>query len=173
MNKMSKIINDSLLQYTKNLPCREIVLDGELYLRRYFVNIDAAGRQTWLHEILKPDSGRALHSHPWFAQSRIISGRYSEELLLPEGKKDMKYYRVGDFNIIEPTTIHRITEVWPHTWTELSVAPGREPLWFFVDKDGVRESVTTNDEHWYKTALTRDGKQPKVNWGLYDSNIAH
>lgn len=161
---MSSIINESLLIYTENLPCREIILDGECYLRRYFVNIDAAGKQKWLHQILKPDTGRFPHSHPWFAESRVISGGYSERILFQDKNIDIKYYRVGDFNIIKQETVHQIIEVRKFTWTELNVSPGRDNKWFFIDNDGIRESVATNDEHWYKTALTRDGKQPKVNW---------
>ena len=152
---MSKIINDSLIQFTAKLPCREIIIDGNVYLRRYFVNIDGVGRQTWLHQILLPDTGRALHTHPWYANSRVISGGYSEEILMPEGKRDFKYYRVGDFNIIEPTTIHRIAEVKEFTWTELTVAPGRDDFWHFLNDDGSLEPVATNDEHWYKTAPHR------------------
>lgn len=60
-------------------PRRDIVIDGELYLRRWFLSPLGLPCRVFLHNIRRSDPGRALHDHPWDFATFLL-GSYSEAL---------------------------------------------------------------------------------------------
>lgn len=78
-----------------------------------------------VHHIVRPDSDRHLHNHPWNAVSIILKGQYTE--LRENGKHYTR--RAGDVVSLNADTYHSITKVseggvwtlfitgeWQHTW---------------------------------------------------------
>lgn len=68
----------------------DIIKGGELYMRRWFVGPEIAGRRIQIHLILAPDTDGALHDHPWDAWFLIFWGGYTEVLAQNLRPKDMK-----------------------------------------------------------------------------------
>lgn len=149
-----------LLELTANLPCKQIEVNGQPYLQRYFLGEDANG-QAWLHRFMRADSERHLHTHPWTGTSMILCGRYTEQLrpvgAPNSGEQDrIRYLSAGDVNQITPQTTHRIVDVEPETWTILHIRPKREPTWSFVADDGALTHVPSSPYEWHEGLPTRD-----------------
>ncbi|HEY6527119.1 MAG TPA: hypothetical protein VIZ65_00375 [Cellvibrionaceae bacterium] len=158
----SKIIMaDALTVLTADMPCKKIIINNALYLRRYFVRENADGSQEWLHEFITEDGERHLHSHPWNAISTILCGGYTEEYYYPTiTQTQFKEYRPGDHNIISPDRIHRIARVQSKTWTHMMVPPSRLPNWYFVNDKSEKEHIPSSPLNWWKNETTRDGDIP-------------
>jgi len=146
--------NMVMMSFTARMPCKEIIVNGEVYLRRYFMCEHSNGGQEWIHQFLSQDGDRHLHSHPWHAVSRILLGGYSEEYM-DDGEKKVMTLTAGDENIISPDHIHRIAAVEPYTWTHMTVGQSRLPQWFFVDDAGTKEFVTSSEADWWKDCKPR------------------
>ena len=127
---------------TQFLPKREIRVDGQPYLERYYlagpISLSTASlwprddrptprlawllRRTWyLHKFHAPDADRALHDHPWDGRGRILAGSYVE--LRPQSAR---VYCEGDRTHVEPRKYHRILSLRktrpddpPEVWTLL------------------------------------------------------
>jgi len=153
---MSQILNDALLAYTAQMPCREIIKDGEVYLRRYFVRKNDDGSQVWLHQILKEDSDPRLHNHSWDAYAVVISGWYSEEM---PGHNNVPYRKIRSNSdtkrSINTNHFHRISAVSEFCWSELEVFSGRAEYWGFLNPDGTTEKIPSAGEDWYLTCGPR------------------
>jgi hypothetical protein len=95
------------------------------YLRRWYLTpwsgLYRTGRRTWwqkaikavlpnlyLHQILRSDDDRALHDHPWFNASLILSGGYVEHTIQAGGinRRDWRYF--GDVKVRSPRAAHRL-----------------------------------------------------------------
>lgn len=77
-----------MLDFLSNLlaifiPHRDIVIDGELYLRRFFLTPRGWKKRLFLHHIRKSDAGRWLHDHPWDFTSFALWGWYTETVPAP------------------------------------------------------------------------------------------
>lgn len=107
---------------------RDIVIDGHLYLRRWYLKGRGTGSQWFLHNIRRPDAGRELHDHPWDFMTHILSGGYVEEIL-DEGEMPRL---PGEVLQHEAEHTHRIAHVWPGTWTFVHAGPARR-VWGFTD----------------------------------------
>lgn len=143
-----------MLSYTARMHCKEIVVNGELYLRRYFMCEHMDGGQEWIHQFVSRDGDRHLHSHPWHAVSTILVGEYLEEYL-DDGEKKERILRAGDLNILDPGHIHRIASVSPFCWTHMVVGASRLDKWFFLGDDGDKEFVSTSPADWWKDCKPR------------------
>lgn len=146
-----------MLSYTARMPCKEIVVNGELYLRRYFMCEHPDGAQEWIHQFVSRDGDRHLHSHPWHAVSTILVGEYLEEYL-DDGDKKERTMRAGDLNILDPGHIHRIASVSHFCWTHMVVGASRLDNWFFLDDEGNKEFVATSPSDWWKDCKPRGNK---------------
>jgi hypothetical protein len=117
-----------LLQYAKGKPYHSI--DDYMkrwWLIRHYARKGEPGHGTfrnWLrllypfyarfHLILRADSERHPHNHPFAFTSMIMSGWYTEEITDSEGNVSTKTYCVGDINYKpEAGVYHRITKVAP------------------------------------------------------------
>lgn len=190
LEQTEKYKNKVLLKQTENLPCKIIEINGQPYLERYFVGHDGGGNQLWLHHFLTADGERHHHSHPWHATSQILTGGYCEETLnlhsSPELQgilgsvsaqifnnlianninarvKMQRWLLAGDSNLITPSTLHRIVEVKPNTWSALTVSHQRAENWFFIDENDNRQTMQASPRDWWQTCTTRNG-------GCYDRN---
>lgn len=149
------IMHEQLMIITRTLPMKTIQVNGEDYLERYFLG-DSHGTQEWLHRFLRADSERHLHSHPWDADSTILCGWYTEEVLCGNNiDKRQITWNSGEQNIITPNKIHRIIDVEPNTWTHMKVYPGRESSWFFINDDGEKNEMKTSPTDWWKDCAPR------------------
>ncbi len=55
--------------------------DGSIYLRRWWViPRNRFGFNVYLHHFLSSDEDRALHDHPWWNMSILLSGSYLEHM---------------------------------------------------------------------------------------------
>lgn len=146
--------NEVMLSFTARMPCKEIIVNGELYLRRHFMCERPDGGQEWIHQFLSQDGDRHLHSHPWHAVSTILVGHYTEEYM-DDGEIKTDTFYAEENNIIDPGHIHRIAYISPFCWTHMEVGPSRLPQWFFVDERGNKEFVNTSPWDWWKDCKTR------------------
>lgn len=108
------------------------ISQSETYLRRWSMRLPF-GWSMKLHHILRPDSDRCQHDHPWAFWTFILWGGYyeftGEEQKLNRARVGRIYYRPANFR-------HRIT-VLPrgHAWT-LVLTSGRKREWGFFTRDG-------------------------------------
>jgi len=147
--------HEQLMLITRTMPMKTIEVNGYPYLERYFVG-EKNGTQEWLHRFLRADSERHLHSHPWTANSTILCGWYVEEWIDANsaGKRETLWHK-GAINFITPSTIHRIVDVKPGTWTHMRVYGGRESSWFFINDDGEKEIMQTSPINWHLSCNPR------------------
>jgi hypothetical protein len=118
----------------------DIVNDGSLYLRRFHL-IRAKHFKVFLHRIYKADGDRHMHNHPWpDSGSLILWGGYREERVgtidlgragMFVGSKVHHLYQASDTMRLYPGTYHRITDVFPNTWT-LFWTRARAREWSFL-----------------------------------------
>lgn len=104
-------------------------IDGETgikaagdYMRRWI--LQTPWFTVHLHNILRPDRGEVCHDHPWNFTSLILSGGYIEEGPVRADGDQWDAVRLpGDIARHRATDAHRITRVWPHTWTLVFTGP--------------------------------------------------
>jgi len=142
------------------LPERQIVIDGELYLQRFYLwgkmppelaalwNCGTIPKQrfgslptTYLHCFHKPDKDRDCHNHPWHAEGRILTGGYLEERWVghPSERGAYKVTVVrspGDEQRLTPDTFHRVSDLLAlRVWTYFSVGPYEQSWGYWCEKD--------------------------------------
>lgn len=168
-------IHEQLMLLTKHMPCRNVIIDGQLYMQRYFVGTFMDGVDFWLHRFLSADGDRHLHNHSFNAESAVLNGAYVEEtpngMMLREPKQpesgNMMMILISGLypHIKAPTDIghkitvfdwHRIDSIKPDTWTAFLVQPQRLPFWHFKDRDGSLHQMETAGRYWWKNRPPRD-----------------
>jgi len=150
--------HEILMMITSGMPCRTIVVNGADYLQRYYVGKAPYGGQYWLHRFLVADSEPHLHTHPFNADAKMLTGSYCEASRdLTDGLSGIRYRTVtkGQTNVITPDTLHRIASVEPNTWTFLHVHPGRMLTWKFIADDGSEVVVKSSPENWFENYQPR------------------
>lgn len=147
--------HEQLMLITATMPMKTIEVGGLPYLERYYIGTHPNGTQEWLHRFLRADSERHLHSHPWDADSTILCGSYFEESQRSHGNQFKVWYREGMQNMISCDKMHRIVDVEPNTWTHMRVYAGREPVWYFIDDNGVKTEMKTSPIDWWKDCKPR------------------
>lgn len=116
--------------------------DGAFYMGRWWLlRGQAAGDECplwlrWLpmairiHWIVRPDSDRHLHDHPFDYRTVILRGWYVEEDVFGE----RHFRRAGDTVSARAQTFHRIAEVSPGgVWTMFICGRRRHTWGFLVD----------------------------------------
>lgn len=96
----------------------DVLIIDESYMERWWIWVQP-GRsdvppqvptkwhsQSYLHRINGPDYGRALHDHPWWNVSIVLSGSYTEVL---EDRCVLR--KAGDIVFRRAKTAHRIADV--------------------------------------------------------------
>jgi len=146
--------HEQMMALTADMPMKAIVINRETYLERYFSHELFDGTQVWYHRFLRNDSERHLHTHPWMARSTILVGQYTEEISR-DGIIFHQTRKTGEHHIIFQSTLHRIVEVEPNTWTKMVVSPGRKETWEFVDEAGNKTEMPTSPFEWHKDFKAR------------------
>ena len=92
----------------------DFVIGGEAnpYIRRWWVIPRNRWFNIYLHEILRSDDDRALHDHPWWNLSIIISGRYVEHTIQAGGIECRIERPAGSIKLRRASDAHRL-EVGP------------------------------------------------------------
>lgn len=114
----------------EGLPFDELLdASGGVYMRRYYMRKSRRGDLRY-HEILKSDTDRDLHDHPWDFTSEILSGSYEEAT--PSGNR---VYAEGDTICREAASPHRLTIIDGPVWTRVATGPYVK-TWGFYTPDG-------------------------------------
>ncbi|MPQ68299.1 MULTISPECIES: hypothetical protein [unclassified Pseudomonas] len=87
-----------------------------------------------IHHIMQPDTGRALHDHPWNARTIILRGWYIEERLSPGNHTQLSEHvrRSGNTSHLNHGEFHRIEEVSPGGVFTLFITSRRKGGWGFL-----------------------------------------
>lgn len=114
-------------------PYRNIIIDGKLYLRRYFLTPRRWPLRLFLHRIYLPDPDRDLHDHPWDFRTIVLKGGYQEMVRKDGVEYTTTWWRWRrGFRPAEHT--HRILSVLPNTWTLLLVRRARRTWGFWPSR---------------------------------------
>lgn len=131
----------------------DFVIGGDNpYLRRWWVIPRTRWFNVYLHQILRDDDDRALHDHPWWNVSIVLSGGYLEVMpvVRPEftGWNRTKWRRPGAVVFRRATTAHR-----------LALREGRAAWSLFITGPNVRSWGFWCDHgwrHWREFCATDD-----------------
>ncbi len=117
--------------------------DPDIYLLRCWLtapSVKADGEldsqnSVLLHRFFRPDSDRALHSHPWaWFRTTVLSGGYLEQLPPKNWRKgSVKGPRIGlnaQWRNIGDTVIHQGSDLHCDTWTLFVTGPTVGPWGF-------------------------------------------
>lgn len=141
------MIKKLLYNFSGNLPCRLIDIDGNPYLERYFIG-KIFGITFYLHRFVSADTERNVHDHPWgWAFALVLAGGYQEERLQyfdlkSDGwvSKNRNIHR-GKINVINAPVFHRIGSAEPETYT-LFVHGPRIKGWGFLESFDLTDGRT-------------------------------
>lgn len=140
---------------------RQIIIDGELYLQRYYVagRMPEALADLWdvdrpkerlgflptiyLHRFHRPDAERSLHNHPWFALGVILTGGYLETrmrgnpLVEPHGVFSIqRNMRPGMLQLITPYDFHRVSMLHDdEVWTLFCIGEKQQSWGYWLDEE--------------------------------------
>lgn len=128
---------------------RDVALDGDLYLRRWFLTPRGWRWHLFLHHIHRADKGRALHDHPWPFLTIPLRGWYLQEAAVLNNRPGLPFrvvlfertrWLIPAFRRAEYT--HRIAEVSRGgCWTLVVVGQVRRE-WGFWTAEGWRSAVS-------------------------------
>jgi len=140
---ISKLNKDTIL-----LPNPKTGLKEPYLTRHYLIGKKGIfGYNLFIHQFHSGDmEENELHNHPFkFSLSFILSGGYFEEL--KHGTKiNVKERKPFTFNLITPTTYHRVNLRQDDCWTIFLVAPrNKNNDWYFWN------SQTNEYKHWTKS----------------------
>lgn len=126
---------------------KDIITDGELYLRRFLLTPMHWKHRYMLHHIILPDLGRDHHSHPWSFDSLILSGGYVESVLFPVPPIQTTERTHSFLSLVcnKAIHIHRIDHVKSNTWTLVRTGPMVSNWGFWVKKGNHYEYVNHKD----------------------------
>ena len=129
MPRIFNLFVDSLVRFAKKRPYFHL----KDYMNRYWVLKPASWHPfaARVHEILRSDSDRHLHDHPWSYLTIILRGGYWEHT--PDGNR--KWYGVGRILYRPYTSIHRLELPEGATATTLfCTGPYRQGWGFHTEK---------------------------------------
>lgn len=99
------------------------------YMRRWHLLCLHHVLEIRVHNIMAPDPGRDMHSHPWPFRTFILRGGYLERRQSHAGTIS-RIRAPGDTSSMDRQAVHCVEQVAPDTWT-LFVAFGRRGKWGF------------------------------------------
>ncbi len=142
-------------------PHRDIQVDGDLYLRRYYLTPRTWRWKLFLHHILRPDAARDPHDHPWNFWTLGLRGGYVEIVYDDlTGRQPSRYLDGQDprawraefqrgrkLKFRKAEHRHRIHTVDPNTWTLVLATRARRHWGFWpMPKTFVRWDVYLNEQ---------------------------
>lgn len=128
-------MDDVLARLASSLPCRVICGEHGPYLSRYTLRALDSGGMVYLHHFHRGDADRELHNHPWAGSSIILAGGYVEERRGYGMSIERRTFHVGDTNVLEPDTYHRVDLLDPTAgcWSLFTTGP-KVQTWHFWDR---------------------------------------
>lgn len=120
---------------------RDIVKDGNLYLRRFYITPRSWKWRVFIHHIMRSDEDRDPHDHPWAFFTLMLKGQYREHLTVPcdphHNTCMVKFVTLKRWRCLyrRATDIHRLFLTHGPVWT-LVVAGKTVRLWGFWTYDG-------------------------------------
>lgn len=129
----------------KLLSYRDIVKDGSLYMRRFYLIPKwfrrLTGRGIFIHHIFRSDEDRAPHNHPWRFLTIMLAGRYVEHFYTYHGDHrhsvvTYNFMRFGRWLYRRATDTHRVFMDRP-CWTLVFVGKTTQRWGFWTDKGWV------------------------------------
>lgn len=79
-------------------------------MQKWHLGPGSTGNALVLHRFTGPDTG-PHHNHPFSCRSYILHGGYSEEVLHPDGRIELRHHRPGDVVEIPHDHVHRIVSL--------------------------------------------------------------
>lgn len=95
---------------------------GDDYLRRWWIIPRNRLFNIYLHNIRHSDDDRALHDHPWWNVSIVLSGHYIERTIAAGGVHRWRWLVEGDIRVRRAGAAHRL-EVSAPCWTLFITGP--------------------------------------------------
>ncbi len=145
---LSKTLFDRAMR-SLGWPHQDIVLEGKLYLRRFYLTPPSWRGRVFLHHILEPDAGRDVHDHPWPFVSVTLGGGYDELVVYVRGygATELRQTKIGSVLFNPATHVHRILRVLPNTWTLVFAGQTTRSWGFWTTEDD--RNFTFIDHHDY------------------------
>lgn len=107
------------------------------YMRRWWIIPRNRFFNIYLHEFLRSDDDRALHDHPWWNLSLLLTNEYVEHTISAGGVNVRTLYNVGDLKFRSAKAAHRVELTRGPTWSLFITGPTiRE--WGFHCPNGCR-----------------------------------
>jgi hypothetical protein len=120
----------------EHLPRKTFCGENGPYLTRYVLGA-LPQFSVYYHQFHRADEDREFHNHPWaWAQATILHGGYVEERLGADLQVATTTYKVGDINVLEPATFHRVASIEEDTWSIIKVGPKVQD-WGFKGQSGL------------------------------------
>jgi hypothetical protein len=128
------------IKWRPSWPHFDIMKNGQVYLRRYFLVRWRAGVSVFLHNIRHEDDDRDPHDHPRSFLTIVLRGGYTDECWKkcefhtnhpPHGMSGVEHLRVGSIRLRKAEHIHRVRDVLPNTWTLTIWGPYRRTWGFW------------------------------------------
>lgn len=92
-------------------------------MRRWWVIPRNRLFNVYLHHFLRSDDDRALHDHPWWNLSILLSGRYVEHTISAGGINVRTERREGETKFRPAAAAHRIELIDGPCWTLFVTGP--------------------------------------------------
>lgn len=159
-----------LERLSAKLPERRIIIDGELYLQRFYLwgkmpadlaklwNCGETPKErlgflktTYLHCFHLPDKDRDCHNHPWKGWGRILVGGYTEERWIghpsnPSSFKTLIHRRQFAKQELQPNDYHRVATLDdPTVWTLFRIGDYEQSWGYWSEAE--RRHVPHQERH--------------------------
>ena len=118
-------------------------------MQKWHLGPGSTGNSLVLHRFTGPDTG-PHHNHPFSCRSYILHGGYTEELLHPDGRIELRHHRPGDVVEIPHDHVHRIISL--HEGEAITLyevlGPKVQEPGFFEWRDGRMFSRRWFEQEW-------------------------
>ena len=118
-------------------------------MSKWHLGPGSTGNALVLHRFSGPDTG-PHHNHPFSCRSYILHGGYSEEVLHPDGRIELRHHRPGDVVEIPHDHVHRIVSL--HEGEAITLyevlGPKVQESGFFEFRDGRMFSRKWHESEW-------------------------
>lgn len=115
------------------------------YMKRWWVVPRNRFLNIYLHEVGQDDDDRALHDHPWYNMSYIVSGGYMEHTIKDGGVQVRTAREAGAFKFRRATAAHRLELLHSSTVSVFITGPRIRTWGFHCPKGWVRWKEFVSD----------------------------
>lgn len=107
---VTQAILGSVLPVMETVPAQDLGDEGDLYLRRWYIERAASTDEgnVYLHETLRSDKDPHAHDHPWDNLSIVLRGVLGEEVEDEQGRRTVYERHPGDIIVRKAGERHRL-----------------------------------------------------------------